>query len=249
MQLRRSQRGFTLTEMAVVFAIIALLIGGAMMTLSAQIEQRNNDEATRRLNAAAEAVLAFAIVNGRLPCPATAATTGDEAFTGANCTTWYGGFLPAKTLGFQPVDAAGYGLDSWNNRIRYAVSGVAPTGCTGAPVSPHFVSAANLKANGVSCKPNDLDICAPTDNTIACTAANRVVSTTTVAFIVFSTGKNGANAAAQGPHEAANTDNDAAFISHLPSGADSTTGTFDDLMVWVPVGTVYSRLISAGVLP
>jgi len=248
MQLRRAQRGFTLTEMAVVFAIVALLIGGAMMTLSAQIEQRNNDETTRRLNAAAEAVLAFAIVNRRLPCPATAATTGDEAFTGANCTTWYGGFLPARTLGFQPVDGSGYGIDSWNNRIRYAVAQTV-TGCTGAAVNPHFVSSANLKANGVSCKPNDLDVCAPVDGTIVCTAANRVVSTTTVAFIVFSTGKNGANAGAYGAHEAANTDGNASFISHVPSGADSATGAFDDLMVWVPAGTLYSRLISAGALP
>jgi prepilin-type N-terminal cleavage/methylation domain-containing protein len=256
MQLRRAQRGFTLTEMAVVFAIVALLIGGAMMTLSAQVEQRNNDETTRRLNAAAEAVLAFAIVNRRLPCPATAGTTGDEVIvlpgtsaTGGACSTNFGGFLPARTLGVQPVDNAGYAVDAWNNRIRYAASAAAPTGCTGSSTAPHFTSVANLKANGVSCKPNDLDVCAPVDTAIVCTAANRVVSTTTVAFIVFSTGKNGANAAAYGPHETANTDNNATFISHLPSGADSLTGTFDDLMVWVPAGTLYSRLISAGVLP
>ena len=76
---------------------------------------------------------------------------------------------------------------------------------------------------------------------------HRVVSTSTVAFVVYSTGKNGANAGAYGPHEAANTDGNAVFVSHAPSGADSATGTFDDLMVWVPAGTVYSRLISAGV--
>jgi prepilin-type N-terminal cleavage/methylation domain-containing protein len=34
MQLKRLAPGFTLTEMAVVIAIIALLIGGAMATLS-----------------------------------------------------------------------------------------------------------------------------------------------------------------------------------------------------------------------
>lgn len=248
MHLTRRQGGFTLTELAVVFAIVALLIGGAFMTLSAQIEQRNYDETMRRLNAAADAVIAFAIVNGRLPCPATAGTTGDEAFTGANCTTWYGGFLPARAIGFQPVDAQGYGVDVWNNRIRYAVAQTV-TGCAGTPANPHFVSAANLKANGVSCRPNDLDICAPADTSTTCTTANRVVSSDTVAVIVFSTGKDGAVPASQGPHEVANTDGDAAFISHTPSGADSSTGMYDDLMVWIPAGVVYSRLIDAGVLP
>ena len=94
----------------------------------------------RRLNAAAEAVLAFAIVNRRLPCPANC---GDhrrrKLLTGATDlhAPAYGGFLPARTLGFQPVDAAGYGVDSWNNRIRYAVAQTV-TGCTGAPVNPAF---------------------------------------------------------------------------------------------------------------
>ena len=246
MQLRRSIRGFTLTELAVVFLIVALLIGGAMMTLSAQVEQRNQDETLRRLNTAAEAVIAFAIVNRRLPCPATAGTTGDEAPAGGTCTTWYGGFLPARTIGFPSVDASGYAVDVWGNRMRYAVAQNV-TGCTAT--NPHFTSANNLKANGVSCRPNDLDICAPVDTSTVCTAANRVVSTQNVAFIIFSTGKNGAFAASQGPHETANTNADASFISRTPSDSGAAAGQFDDLMVWVPAGVLYSKLISAGVLP
>src|SRR5262245_38230526 len=236
MQVRPGQRGFTITELAVVFAIVALLIGGAMMTLSAQVESRNNDETMRRLNAASEAVIAFAIVNRRLPCPAIGGATGDEAFLGATCANWYGGFLPGRTLGFQPVDAQGYALDAWNNRIRYAVA--QNVGCAGA-INPHFVSANNLKANGISCLPTDLDICAPLDNTVACTAANRVVTAGTVAVVIFSTGKNGAIAAAQGPHDAANTDGNAAFISHTRAGTEAATGAFDDLMVWIPAGVIY----------
>ncbi|TMF04389.1 MAG: type II secretion system protein, partial [Chloroflexi bacterium] len=147
MQLARQQRGFTLTELAVVFTIIALLIGGGMMTLSAQVEQRNNDETVRRLNAAAEAVLAYAIVNRQFPCPAVAGATGDEAPAGGGaCTNWYGGFLPARTIGFQPTDPQGYGVDVWGNRIRYAMANLI-TGCTGGPPAlPHFTSQLNLKA-------------------------------------------------------------------------------------------------------
>jgi prepilin-type N-terminal cleavage/methylation domain-containing protein len=245
MQLKGAARGFTLTEMAVVLAIVALLVGGAMMTLSAQIEQRNNDETQRRLNAAVDAVIAFAIVNRRLPCPATAGTTGDEAPAGGGaCTTWYGGFLPARSIGFQPVDAAGYGVDVWGNRIRFAVANLI-TGCTGSSSTPHFTSTANLKANGVSCRPGDLDICASATGitAISCNTAARVVSQETAAFIVYSTGKNGAFISAYGADETANTDGDRVFVSHTPSD------TFDDLLVFVPAGVLYSKLLSSGALP
>src|SRR5262245_65999213 len=100
MQVRPGQRGFTITELAVVFAIVALLIGGAMMTLSAQVETRNNDETLRRLNAASEAVIAFAIVNRRLPCPAGAGATGDEyPGGGGGRTTVSGGYASRRELG------------------------------------------------------------------------------------------------------------------------------------------------------
>jgi prepilin-type N-terminal cleavage/methylation domain-containing protein len=252
MQLSRGPRGFTLTELAVVFAIVALLIGGAMATLSAQVDQANLEETRRRLDAAVEAILGFAIVNRRLPCPAVAGATGVEAPAGGGaCTTAYGGFLPGLTIGFQPSDAQGYGVDAWGNRLRYAVSIVAPTGCTGSSTAPHFTSQANLKANGVSCRPDDLDVCATSVGTSAtsCNAAPRVVSTQTVAFLVYSTGKNGSIATAFGADEAQNTDGDRVFVSRLPGTIETTTGSYDDVMVWVPAGVLYSRLIAAGVRP
>lgn len=249
MQLKRAQGGFTLTELAVVFAIVALLIGGAMMTLSAQVEQRNSDETLRRLNAAADALIAFAIVNRRLPCPALAAG-GDEDPATPSCTNFYGGFLPARTIGFQPTDNAGYGVDVWGNRIRYSVANLI-TGCTGSSTTPHFTSQVNLKANGVSCRPNDLDVCASSVGTTAtsCNTATRVASSETVAFVVYSTGKNGATAASYGADETENADGDRVFVSRTPSGTDATAGYYDDLMVFVPAGVVYSKLIAAGLLP
>ena len=250
MQLRRSHGGFSLVELAVVFAIVALLIGGAMMTLSAQVEQRNSGETQRRLEAAVDAVIAFAIVNGRLPCPAVGGATGDEAPAGGTCTTWYGGFLPAKTIGLQPTDSSGYALDAWGNRIRYVVAHTV-TGCTGGGANP-FTSQADLKTDGVGCRPNDIDICLSSTGTSATScnsSANRAVSSDTVAFIVFSTGKNGATVGAYGADESANVDGNAVFVSRTPSGSDSTAGAYDDLMVWVPAGVLYSKLISAGVLP
>jgi len=242
----RHQRGFTLTELAVVMVIIGFLVTSGVIAFNAQVEQRNYDETQRRLNAAVDALLAYAVVNRRLPCPAVTGATGVEARSdgsvaaGGNCTTTYGGFLPAETIGFGHVDSSRYGLDAYNNHIRYALA-AGVTGCAGAPALPHFTSVANLKANGVSCRPTGLEVC----TTAAC--ASRVVSTETAAFVVFSTGKNGALAGSQGDDEIENTNANGTFVSRTPG----TTGSaaFDDIMVVVPVGVLYARLIAAGALP
>lgn len=251
-------RGFSLVEMAVVVFILALLLGGIVMTLAAQEEQRANVEARRRLDAAVDALIGFAIVNRRLPCPAVGGATGVEAPAGGGaCTTNFNGFLPARSIGFLPVDAQGYGVDAWGSRIRYAVAS-AVTGCTGSSATPHFTSQANLKANGVSCRPNDIVICQSAVGTSlgpppSCVApTNWATNQETVVFVVLSRGKNGtqaAIAATQGADELANVDGNAVFVTREPGTLETTTGVYDDLVVWMPAGVFYSRLMAGGVLP
>src|SRR5207302_6401498 len=136
--------------------IIALLMGSAVISYQNFVDQRNYEETQRRLNAAADAVIGFAIVNKRLPCPATLASGyGVEAAAANNvCTSPFGGYLPGTDIGFYPTDSTGYGVDVWNNKIRYAVAGsvaLTGTGCGGT--LPGFTNSSNLKANGLSCKP------------------------------------------------------------------------------------------------
>lgn len=127
----RHQSGFTLTELALVVAIVALLIGGTVMTLAAQNSAREITDTRRALEQAREGVLGFAIRFGRLPCPAsdgsidvdgagTTPTNGRESFCtnaapGAcapntttpqahgRCSNPDNGYLPAVTLGVGPV--------------------------------------------------------------------------------------------------------------------------------------------------
>lgn len=266
--LRSPQRGFTLTELAVSLLILAFLLGGAVMTLQAQMEQRSHEEAQRRLNAAAEAVLSYALINRRLPCPArfvdpTTHSAGQESFctsatafpctghtttvqTHGNCSVYYNGFLPATSVGSGPVDSLGFAVDPWGNRLRYVVSRL-NTGCTPTPPANTRIltSQSNLRTYSIGCLPSDLDVC----TTSACAA--RVVSQNTAVFIVYSTGKNGALAAdpVARPNENENFDNDAVFVHRVPDPTGAPGGEFDDLMVIVPVGQLYSRLISGGILP
>jgi type II secretory pathway pseudopilin PulG len=247
-------RGFSLTELAVVFVIISLLLATAMYTLSAQTEQRNFEETRRQLEAARELILAFAVVNGRLPCPATGTSSGDEApLGGGTCTAPgpYGGWLPARSIGFQVFDAAGYAIDAWGNRIRYAVSAVTPTGCAGPSTTPHFTNATNLRANGITCQPNDLVACRSATGITATTcgpAANILTNQNVVVALVFSTGKNGALGGG-GIDEAANTNGDRVFVWHTPAPVGAAGGEFDDQMTWITVGEFYGKLIAAGILP
>ncbi|MBI3373460.1 MAG: type II secretion system protein [Betaproteobacteria bacterium] len=256
--MRRSARGFSLTEMAVVLAIVGLLLGGLLLPLGTQIEQRNATDTLRQLEAARDALIGFAIVNGRLPCPATAAAgTGDEApvlpVGGGACTTNYAGFLPAKAIGFQPTDSSGYALDVWGNRIRYALAATIDTSgttCT-APTLPHYTTSANLKANGITCKPADLAICSVSPATVSnttCDANTSVTNVGTVVAIVFSTGKNGATGGT-GTNEARNLDGNQLFVSRTPDPSGATGGEFDDILVWLSPGVLYGRMIAAGVLP
>jgi prepilin-type N-terminal cleavage/methylation domain-containing protein len=263
----RTARGFTLVELAVVLAIVSLLLGAMMLTLSAQVEIRNRGDTQRRLDDAKELLLAFAVVRGRLPCPATTTSNGDESFSsgdatsGGTCTlTTHDGFLPAAAIGFAPADPSGYALDAWNNRIRYAVSLATPINQAGppricrpvaagtAPVVPHFTQRDNLKANGLDCSPSDLVVCSQSQAGATCAAGQSVTNQNTVAAIVFSTGKNGAQGAA-GANETENTDGDAVFAYRAPDSSTAAGGEYDDMTAWIPVGLLYGRLTAAGVLP
>jgi len=207
-------RGFTLTELAIVTTIVALLLASLMYTLSAQTEQRNMDDTRRRLEQARDLVLAFALANGRLPCPARYTTSannslGLESFCTAatgtcvntetttvqshgNCSNYYDGYLPAATIGFQTTDSNNFAVDIWGNRIRYVVTKTSPA-CAPANTLV-YTSATNLKTYGLTCTPPDLLICrsasGPITSASCITTTNQVAGTGVVSAILFSTGKN-----------------------------------------------------------
>jgi hypothetical protein len=180
-----------------------------------------------------------------------------EPAAGVNHTTGacpsYHGFLPARLLGFTPLDPQGYALDSWgsaSNRIRYAISGD-----TIAGVASAFTRAGGMSAAGaasVAAANNLFHICASGSGVnpgVDCGLAQTLASN--AASVIWSTGANGARGGA-GIHEAENPhalggSADRIFVSRM-----SSTGAgveFDDIVLWVPSLTVVNRLVTAAKLP
>ena len=83
----RRTAGFTLVEMAVVLLIMALLLGGLLPTLSSRVEQQRLGEVRKQLDEIEQAAIGYALINGRLPCPASSSSNGAESFaSGGNAT-------------------------------------------------------------------------------------------------------------------------------------------------------------------
>ncbi|MBS4096333.1 MAG: prepilin-type N-terminal cleavage/methylation domain-containing protein [Sulfuricella sp.] len=239
----RKKSGFTLVEIAIVLVIVGLLLGGLLMPLSTQMDQRRVSDTQQTLNQIQEALLGFSIANGRLPCPATAASGGVEAPVGGGvCTSPWTGFLPAVTLGITPIDNAGFALDGWQtpaNRIRYAV-----TTSNGSA----FTTAGGMATTTMAILAPNLNVCTTATGitAVACGAAPAL--TTNAVAIIYSLGKN-AGAGGAGLDEAANLNADPVFVSHPRAEAAAANGEFDDIIVWLSPNTLYNRMVAAGRLP
>lgn len=235
--------GFTLIEIAIVLLIVTLLLTGLVPTISSQIEQRQRNETRKQLDEIRDALLGFAVANGRLPCPASATTNGIESQVGGVCTNPYDGFVPAVTLGITQIDSQGYATDGWSNRIRYAVTKANANAFS-------FTTANQMQAIGMGALNPDLSVC-PTATGIPafpatfCGAGNTSLTNNAVA-VIYSTGK---NAAAAGTDEAANLNGDQVFVSHVPSPATAPNGEFDDIVTWISPNILFNRMVTAGKLP
>ncbi len=103
-------QGFLLIEMAIVLLIMTLVIGSLLIPLSVQMDQSRLKATQQDLETIKEALLGFAVINGRLPCPDTN-NDGIEDNPSA-CETE--GDLPWSTLAVGRQDA-------WGQPFRYRV--------------------------------------------------------------------------------------------------------------------------------
>jgi prepilin-type N-terminal cleavage/methylation domain-containing protein len=251
-----ADEGFTLTELAVVMVIVTLLIGGLMVPLSAQMEIRSINDNGKGMAEIREALLGFAVVHGRLPCPARPDLASGTADAGIESTLAVGG--PCRFLaGVLPWATLGVGeTDAWGRRFSYRVTD------TFARKVPLWI-ACPVGSPQITAKAA-FSLCDAGDITVLSSKGGASIASE-VPAIVISHGRNGNGAhtllgtplpASTDPDESENqvaqssagvwTDNlaEKTFVKR----SAPTTG-YDDEVVWIPPGVLFSRMISAGKLP
>lgn len=266
-------RGFTLTELAIVVMVLALLLGGLTLTLSTQTQLRRVEDTQRVLETAKEALAGFAMTHGRFPCPADptiatgAANAGVEQLTAGAppqpCVTQFGA-LPWVTLGIAETDA-------WGHRLSYRVSSafgdtdnttVGPVSAT-PPDCPAMPPANVSNPSFMLCSQGDITAQTrnPTNRSLRTLAA-------TLPAVIISHGPNGFRAyqpnglqlgAPPGVDEAANANSGStSFIVREvnPGAANCDDGDitrplceFDDLVAWVGLPILMNRMVASGKLP
>ncbi|SFG63879.1 Type II secretory pathway, pseudopilin PulG [Duganella sp. CF458] len=191
------------------------------------VERAREQRTYALLAQASEALVGFAATHGRLPRPTAAAEpSGRErttpCATEADCT----GLLPWMDLGLPA-------LDNWGHPLRYSVT----PGFTVAPLARTALIAGkrvlSRDANGI------LFFVAGQE---ACSLAAQCAPA-----IVLSRGRSDA---ADSQDETGNLLADANFMQR-PRSAESNApgGAFDDLLVIVPLNTLYERMAAAKTLP
>jgi prepilin-type N-terminal cleavage/methylation domain-containing protein len=217
-------RGFSLLEMAIVLAIASLLMVGLLPSLTSQIEQQRRSETRKQLAEIQQALLGFAIINGRLPCPTTIADPANAGYgeEAASCSANPAaeGYLPWKTLGVLETDAWGNKRsnagDAWSGYWRYRVD-------------RNFASTISLSTTFSS------DALAIKDN-----LGNSLTSSSERPIaIVYSTG----------PNLTADGQNASFEATSGIYQSDVPTASFDDIMVWMSRPQLFNRLVTAGKLP
>lgn len=121
---RSSQSGFTLIEIAIVLLIVVILLGYTVAMFPRQQELKQYRAVNEDMDRIIAAIIGFAQVNGRLPCPSIPNSGGleDRNVVSGNCNS-YGGFVPINTLGLDGrLNQDSLLIDPWGNPYRFYVS-------------------------------------------------------------------------------------------------------------------------------
>jgi prepilin-type N-terminal cleavage/methylation domain-containing protein len=233
-------RGFTLVELAVVVAVIALLLGSILVPLTTQVAQRNISQTHRELEEIREALIGFAMVNRYLPCPAVSDSNGTAKATCAMAVDATG-YLPWITLGVSRTDA-------WGKMYRYSVAPEFANSVAPFDFSTTLANTKTVRTRDTVGNPTDL-----ATGTIAAVlsyGANNWGRTAELNDVVDGSLTNADEDDNNTKFSCAVATDCTNFWSR-PTAANSTApgGEFDDMLIWVSSNVLFSRMVAAGKLP
>ena len=232
-----AHKGFSLVELTLVMFIIGLMLGGLLVPLATQTEARQRNETLQQLEQIREALIGFAIINGRLPCYTTQSdpTSAGYGMEDSPCNPaglTSDGILPWKTLGMET------GFDPWGVQ---RISSTDPwTGFWRYRVHPNFVTTISLSSSPFSSN----KLC------IVDAGGNLVVSTSeTPVALVYSTGANQTENGQNASYEATSVSTDCVNNSPILYQGGPASGDFDDITMWLTRPLLFNRMVTANRLP
>ncbi|MDP9175797.1 MAG: prepilin-type N-terminal cleavage/methylation domain-containing protein [Planctomycetota bacterium] len=123
------KNAFTLLEISVVLVLISLIAGGALVLLTASVQQAQFNQTVATMQAIEDTLLKYRLANNRLPCP------GDLTIAPGDPTT--GPF-------YNTTNGADYGLEAGAD--PKSAIGIGTGACTGTNMTP---TVNYLSANGI----------------------------------------------------------------------------------------------------
>ena len=220
-----TQAGFSLLELSIVLIVFGLLASNLVGTLSGQRRLADERKAQQQLDQALDALYGFAIVNGRLPCPATATLASSEEAAGREACPLERGVLPWRTLGLAE-------LDPWGQRLSYYADNA-----FSAEVPSDARAAFGLESVGSASVIAGLGSTARLASQLPAVVVSHGVNGR------FGYRSSGTRLAGGAADETENADNDSEFVDRLPD-AD-----YDDLVRWLPPAVLATQMLAAGRLP
>ncbi|WP_342114856.1 hypothetical protein [Pseudoduganella sp. OTU4001] len=221
MKPRARQQGATLLALLLIATVATAAV--LLSAFSGSSVERAREQRTHALLAqASEALIGFAALHGRLPRPGTGRERAQPCASEADCT----GLLPWRDLGLPAAD-------NWGHELRYSVTPaftVAPLARTAVIATKRVLS---RDANGTLFFIAGQESC-----TLAAQCAPAVILS------------RGRSDTLDSQDEAGNLAASVDFMQRPRSSEPRAPGgVFDDLLVTIPLHTMYERMAAAKTLP
>ncbi len=211
--------GFSLVEMAIVLLVLGLLLGSVLGPLSSRIVNERIKSTNNTLVQIQDAIIGFAILNKRLPCPDTNGDGTEES----NCNNTEG-TIPWATIGVGRYDA-------WGRNFRFRIDNSFASTVADPPTTTSGMS--------VQDRSNPINI-------LTITNPNAPIA---IIFSCGSDGwPNGVNDANGVTNTTADCSNPGTPNTTYAQDA-YVENQYDDILIWISKNTLINQLVAAGKWP